>query len=103
VIRQEFTKLHYPLYWHYDILGALKVFAEIGMTEDGGFEDALDLLESKRLSDGGWPAEDKYYTKVSRELAPGADYVNWGGTSKKHMNEWVTADALYVLKTFGRL
>jgi len=29
--------------------------------------------------------------------------VDWGGTSKKRMNEWVTVDALYVLKEFGRL
>ncbi len=103
VIREEFTKLHYPLYWHYDILGALKVFAEIGMTEDERLGDALDLLQAKRLPDGGWPAESKYYTKVSAELGLGTDYVDWGGTSKKRMNEWVTTDALYVLKEFAEL
>jgi hypothetical protein len=103
VIREEFTKLHYPLYWHYDILVALKVFAEIGMTDDDRFSDALDLLQAKQLPDGGWPAESKYYTKVSSEIGLGRDYVDWGGTSKKRMNEWVTVDALYVLKEFGRL
>lgn len=103
VIREDFTKLHYPLYWHYDILGALKVFAEIGMTDDDRFGDALDLLETKRLPDGGWPAEAKYYKKVTPEVGLSHDYVNWGGTSTRHMNQWVTADALGVLKTFGRL
>lgn len=103
LIREEFVKLHYPLYWHYDILGALKVFAEIGMIKDPRFQDALDLLESKRLPDGGWPAESKYYTKVSNKIALGNDYVDWGGTSKKKMNEWVTVDAMYVLRKFGRI
>ena len=28
VIRSEFVQLHYPLYWHYDILGGLKVMGE---------------------------------------------------------------------------
>jgi len=30
VIRPEFTQLHYPLYWHYDILGGLKAMVEVG-------------------------------------------------------------------------
>jgi hypothetical protein len=103
VIHVTFTKLHYPLYWHYDVLGALKVFAEIGITNDDRLVDALELLEEKRLSDGGWPAEERYYKKVTSEVALGNDYVDWGGTSKSRMNEWVTADALGVLAAFGRL
>ncbi|MCB0037791.1 MAG: hypothetical protein KDE51_27350 [Anaerolineales bacterium] len=103
VIHHEFIKLHYPLYWHYDILGALKVFAEIGITEDERFTDALDWLEQKALPTGGWPAENRYYKKVTNEFMLNADYVDWGGTSAKRMNEWVTADALFVLKQFGRL
>jgi hypothetical protein len=103
LISASFTKLHYPLYWHYDILGALKVFAEIGVTDDRRVGDALDLLEEKRLPDGGWPAEERYYNRVTSEVALGNDYVDWGGVSKKRMNEWVTADALAVLAAFGRL
>lgn len=103
LIREEFVKLHYPLYWHYDVLGALKVFAEIGLTDDPRLHDALDLLESKALPAGGWPAESRYYKKVSGEFELGSDYVDWGGTSSKNPNEWVTADALFVLNRFGRL
>jgi hypothetical protein len=102
VIRDEFTKLHYPLYWHYDILGALKVFAEIGLTDDPRLQPALDLLESKQLPDGGWPAESRYYKKVESEINLGSDYVDWGGTSSKKANPWVTTDALAVLRQVGR-
>ncbi len=102
VIREEFTKLHYPLYWHYDILGALKVLAEAGFVRDPRCSDALDLLEGKRLPDGGWPAEARYY-RVTGDIQLGADMVDWGGTSKRVMNEWVTADALYVLRAAGRM
>ncbi len=101
IIHPEFTFLHYPLYWHYDILGGLKVMAEAGFIGDERCSKALDLLESKKLSDG-WPAERSYY-KVSDELKHGADYVDWGGTGKRKSNEWVTADALYVLKKSGRI
>lgn len=103
IIREEFVKLHYPLYWHYDILGALKVFAEIGETKDPRLQDALKLLQEKELPDGGWAAESKYYDRVSNKVSLGSDFVDWGGASKKKMNEWVTADALYVLHKFDRI
>lgn len=85
VIRPEFVQLHYPLYWHYDILGGLKAMARIGRISDPRCRAALDLLESKRLPDGGWPAEAKYYKSVSRTFKAGAENVDWGGTSKKKM------------------
>ena len=72
----EFVKLHYPRYWHYDILGALKVFSEIELTGDERSEVALNLLEEKELSDGGWPAEGRYYKKVSDEYSLNADFVD---------------------------
>ncbi|HBY98291.1 MAG TPA: hypothetical protein DEP84_30835 [Chloroflexi bacterium] len=101
IIKDDFVTLHYPCYWHYDILFGLKVMAEAGFAHDERCEEALDLLESKRLPDGGFPAEAKYYRVTGRRTA-GRSLVDWGGTSKQRMNEWVTADALYVLKASGR-
>jgi len=100
VMRAEFVKLHYPLYWHYDVLHGLKVMAESGFINDKRCKPALDLLASKQLPEGGWPAESKYY-KYSDEFAPGNDYIDWGGTNRKIMNAWVTADALHVLRAGG--
>lgn len=102
VMRAEFVLLHYPLYWHYDILGGLKVMAEAGFIGDPRCREALDLLESKRLPDGGWPAEARYYTGSPR-AANGADWIDWGGASKRRENPWVTVDALIVLRSAGRL
>ena len=101
VMKAEFTKLHYPLYWHYDILSGLRVMAETGHLADPRCAPALDLLERKQLAGGGWPAESRYYI-VSKGIAMNADYVDWGGTSAKRMNPWVTVDALTVLAKAGR-
>jgi len=101
-IKTGFTELHYPLYWHYDILHALKVMAEVGFISDDRCRSAIDLLASKQLPDGGWPAEQKYY-KAADELKLGNDSINWGGTSKRKMNDWVSADALFVLKSSNRI
>jgi len=101
VISDDFVRLHYPSYWHYDILFGLEVMAEAGFVRDERCEDALDLLESKRLPDGGFPAEKRYY-RLGEKPATGRSLVDWDGTSKRTANEFVTTDALYVLKESGR-
>ena len=103
VITPDFVALHYPRYWHYDFLGGLKAMVQVGRIRDARCADALDLLEERRLPDGGWPAEKRYYKVSPKTLTSNADYVNWGGTSRKRMNEWVTVDALAVLRAGGRL
>ena len=85
----NFLKLHYPCYWHYDILFGLKVMAEAGFIDDPRCADALHLLESKQLPDGGFPAEARYYRVDDKKLT-GHSRVDWGGTSKVHLNPFVT-------------
>jgi hypothetical protein len=102
VMNKDFVRLHYPHYWRYDILFGLKVMAESGFVSDKRCQDALDILEDKRLSDGGWPAEARFYQNTD-ETKSNYDLVNWGGVDKRKYNEWVTVDALYVLREAGRL
>jgi hypothetical protein len=96
VISGRFTLLHYPCYWHYDILFGLKVMKEAGFLGDERCLDAISLLSSKRLADGGFPAEGAYYQATPRSKS-GRSLVGWGGVRKNEMNEFVTCDALVVL------
>jgi hypothetical protein len=84
------------------MLFGLKVMAEAGFIDDPRCTAALALLESKRLPDGSFPAEESY-ARTNRPQVSGYSPVRWGRTSKKMMNPFVTADALYVLKEAGRL
>lgn len=102
IMNSQFVRLHYPCYWRYDILFALKVMVEAGFIGDPRCEEALDLLESKRLPDGGWPADERFY-RTGKPGTSGSDLVSWGGVSKRRFNEWVTADALFVLRAAGWL
>src|SRR6266851_5157584 len=97
------TDLHYPLYWHYDILQALTILHRAGKLGDPRTSDAIDLVRSKRGEDGRWSPEG-YYWNLKRKTRPklavtSVDTVNWGRSGP---NEFITLNALRVLKTAGR-
>jgi hypothetical protein len=76
--------------------------AETGFIGDPRCSEALDLLESKRLPDGGFPAEATY-ARPGRPDLSGYSPVGWGSISKRSLNPFVTADAMYVLRMAKRL
>lgn len=94
-------KVHYPIRF-YDVLSALLVMAEMGLVRDRRCQDALDLLERKRLSDGMFPVEWTNVTKADRIESRGT-YADWGMLRSDKGNPLVTVDALYVLREAGRV
>jgi hypothetical protein len=109
VIRPRFAVTHYPYFWQYTFLHGLVAMTEAGLIRDPRCSEALDLLESKRLPDGGFPAERKYYsvpTTRGKRNRSGQSRVGWGPTSTSRRgksNEFATAEALTVLKAAGRI
>lgn len=90
LVKPDWAKLHYPVYWHYDLLAGLRGIVEAGLIGDARCARGIEVLRGKQI-EGGWRAEAKY---------PGDDPVKWGSVSKLHPNEWVTADALTVLTAY---
>ena len=95
------AQLHHPAYWHYDLLAGLTALADGRRLGDARCTRALDLLESLRLEEGGWPAHAKWY-KVA-DSGSNIDSVGWGATGAAKPNDWVTLDALRVLAHAGRI
>ena len=96
------TTLHFPLYWHYDILQALVVLSRVGKLGDSRTKDALDLIIAKRDNDGFWRPEAYYWAmrrKPTRVKVSNVDVVDWG---RNGPNEFITLNALRVLKAAGR-
>ena len=94
------ASLHYPCYEHCDFLFALKVMVEAGHLADARCREAVDLLKSKQLADGTFPAERKHY-RVGR-IGKGDDsLVDWGRPNRSRPNLHVTCDALGVLHAAG--
>lgn len=99
VIERAWLKLHYPLYYHYDILQALVILARAGKVRDPRVCDALDIVESKRQPDGTWHAEAFYWKPISQARS-NVDVLDWG---RSGANEMITLNALRVLKAAGRV
>ena len=94
------ASLHYPCYEHCDFLFALKVMVEAGHLADARCREALDLLKSKQLADGAFPAERKHY-RVGRVGKGDDSLVDWGRPNRSRPNLHVTCDALGVLHAAG--
>ncbi len=100
----SFTELHYPLYWHYDILQALVMLQRAHKLGDPRTNEAIALVESKRNEDGLWKPGGYYWSlkrKMRAKLAvSNVEIVDWG---RNGPNEMITLNALRVLKAAGRM
>ena len=97
VIDPQWLDLHFPCFWHYDILAGLMAMREIGRADDPRCTEARDILLSKRLPGGGWPAATRYYHKNPKNsnFSP----VDWGPVGTTRPNPWVTLTTLRVLSS----
>ncbi len=126
VIRDEWTHLHFPMFYFYDILHGLRVVSALGLGGDERTRDARDLLLSKRLPDGTWPMEASFLRALRRNFVKDTATGQWheskdptvevskiyssGGRVADipniyaslgevgHTNPWITLNALRVLK-----
>jgi hypothetical protein len=91
-------KLHFPAYWHYDLLAGLRTLAATAGLADARAGDALDLLEEKRRPDGTWRTEGKWWKRQGSK-GSNVDVVDWGEAA----NAVLTEQARGVLAAAGRV
>ena len=91
-------KLHFPAYWHYDVLAGLRTLAATDGLSDSRAGDALDLLEGARRPDGTWRTQGRWWKRPGSK-GSNVEVVDWGDAA----NEVLTGQAESVLRTAGRL
>ncbi len=91
--------LHYPLYWHYDILQALLVLSRLIPLVDQRLKEALDTLEALRVPGGGWKAGGSYWYLPATKHS-NVEVIDWG---RRGPNVMITLNSLRVLKAAGRI
>ena len=60
VVDPAWLQFSFPTRWHYDVLRGLEYFHAIGNPPDPRMDEAIDLLRSKRQSDGTWLLENTH-------------------------------------------
>jgi hypothetical protein len=87
---QDWRRFAFPTWWHYDVLRGLEYMRRANVTPDERVAEAIEIVESKRDTDGRWPLE-----------------VQYPGTMAVDMNEregqpsrWNTLRALRVLNWY---
>jgi hypothetical protein len=100
VIDRGWLALHYPPYWHYDVLQALVVLSRLGEAGDPRAGDALELLMRRRRDDGRRQPGGYWWRPPGgdRPRSSPVEVVDWGRSGP---NELLTLNALRVLKAAG--
>ena len=83
--------LHYPPYWHYDVLQALVVLDRAGHRDDPRTQKVRQVVAGKQRRDGGWRAVRPWWRPPGSSGL--AEAVDWGSAA----HQMVTLNALRVL------
>ena len=86
------TMFSFPARWHYDVLRGLDYLRCVGTAPDDRCAEAVDLVESKRGTDGRWMLENTHPGRVHFEMEDGD-----GRPSR-----WNTLRAMRVFDWYGK-
>lgn len=88
---RDWRELSFPTRWRYDILWALDYLRRAGVDPDDRLSEALNLLLSRRRSDGTWAIDHVHDGADHFQMERGAGQAS----------RWVTLRALRVLRWAG--
>jgi len=85
------ARFAFPTWWHYDVLRGLEYLRRAGVAPDERVAEAIELVESKRDSDGCWTLEVRHPGRMLVEIAE----------SEGQPSRWNTLRALRVLDWYS--
>jgi len=88
VADHAFTMFSFPPRWHYDVLRALEYFAAVNAARDPRFEDAIDLLVSKRRPDGRWTLQNRHQGRLHFAMEQGGKPSRWNTLRALRVLKW---------------
>jgi hypothetical protein len=89
-LHRSVVDLHYPPYWHYDVLQALVVLDRAGYRDDPRTRGARQVVAGKQRRDGGWRSVRPWWRPPGS--AGLVEAVDWGDVA----HQMVTLNALCV-------
>jgi hypothetical protein len=93
------TKFHFPMYYYYDALHALRVLTRLGFRDDERISDAIHLMLSKKTPEGKWLLEGDWV----RERTDRTRKARVTLEELQKPSKWVTLNCYRVLAMTGQL
>jgi hypothetical protein len=93
------TRFHFPMYYYYDALHALRVLTKLGYHDDERISDAIHLMLSKKTPEGKWLLEGDW----ARERLDKTRKSLYTDEKLMEPSKWVTLNAYRVLAKTGEL
>ena len=87
----SWSRFAFPTWWHYDVLRGLQYLCRAGVSPDNRVSEAIELVTSKRDSEGRWPLETEYPGMMPVQIDEG----------EGRPSRWNTLRALRVLKWYS--
>lgn len=93
IIKSDWLKFGFPLFYRYDILRGLLVMTKLGydLTKDKRLNDAVEVLLQKRCPNGTWILENTPSGRMQTNIEV-----------KGKPSKWITLKALRVLKSLSK-
>jgi hypothetical protein len=79
IIDPKWLQFRHPAYYHYDVLQALWVLGRAGYLHDTRVDDALELVASRRRTDGRWNANGRWW-KPPGQSGSNVEAADWGSS-----------------------
>ena len=77
VVKTEFSRFHYPPRWHYDVLRGLDFLRAAGAARDERVAEAIELVRTRRRSDGRWALSAGYRGTESIVMERAGEASRW--------------------------
>ncbi len=88
VVKDEFTRFHFPPRWHYDVLRGLDFLRAAGAPRDERLADAVTLVRERRKSDGCWRLASPYRGAEHFEMEAGGQPSRWNTLRALRVLQW---------------
>lgn len=98
-MHDEWLVMHWPPFWHYEVLNAMVVLARLGLATDPRVADAVEVILGRRQDNGRWRASSRWW-KPPPMATRGGEAVDWRIDDSN--DRMVTLRALAVLRAAGR-
>lgn len=92
VVKEEFTRFHFPPRWHYDVLRGLDYLRAAGAPRDERVSDAVELVGNRRKPDGRWWATAGYSGTEPLPLEAAGGPGRWNTLRCLRVLRWWSGD-----------